>query len=70
MGVITSVPCIFSFISGTISPMLYEYAGELEGGGLWKTFMLGAFINLLSVFMVVLLVYIQKIGFNKDKENL
>ena len=56
MGVINSVPSMFCFISGIMSGTIYENAGGLEGGGIEKVFLLGAFINLVCLIMVIMLV--------------
>ena len=67
MGCADSFPNIFAFFGGSITPFIYQNYGQETDGGLWKAFLFGTVICVLSLISAIILVVIDKIANKRDK---
>ena len=67
MGFCDSVPSVFSFIGGSLTPWIYENYGADQDGGLWKTFSFGAMMCVFSLIAAIALTYIDSTARKRDK---
>ena len=66
MGFSGSIPCIFSFLGGAITPYIYANFGQSENGGLWKAFGFGSAMCILSLILSFGLVKMDNIAVIND----
>jgi hypothetical protein len=53
MGCVDSIPSLIAFLGGSVTPYIYENFGKDDNGGLWKAFLFGSLVCVLSLIVAI-----------------